>query len=124
MVKPATSPRERPEGWCPHRRCKSDATENAIANASGSPVPLAGRPRFQAVVMAGMESQLKVIPMPRYFRFTSRPSGLARLVHTIGYVFHHLVGEPLAQLSPVMSHRQQLAAAVEAARRLKRGGKR
>lgn len=69
-----------------------------------------------------MEAKLKVIPMPSHFRFTSRPSQLARLAHTIGDVFHHLVGEPHAQLSPVMSQKQRLAADVEAARRLKHGG--
>jgi len=62
--------------------------------------------------------------MPSHFRFSSRPSRLAALAHSIGEVLRHMLGEPHAQLSPVMSHRQQLAAAVEAARRLKRGVRR
>ena len=72
--------------------------------------------------MARMESKPKVIPMPSHFRFTSRPSRVARFIHTIGAVFHDFAGEPHAQLSRVLSHRQQLVAAVQASRRLKRGG--
>jgi len=70
----------------------------------------------------GAGSQLKVTIMAGHFRFTSRPSRLAKLIQSIGDLFDHMFGEPYKQLSPVMSQRQQLAAAMEAARRLKRGG--
>ncbi|MGO4502189.1 MULTISPECIES: hypothetical protein [unclassified Dyella] len=59
--------------------------------------------------------------MAGHFRFTSRPTRLAKLIQSVGDLFDHVFGEPYRQLSPVLSQRQQLAAAMEAARRLKRG---
>jgi hypothetical protein len=77
--------------------------------------------RSQAATRVGMGSKLEMKPMARHFRFTSRPSRLARLARYVGDVMVHVFGEPYTQLSPIVSRRQQLGAAMEAARRLKRG---
>lgn len=42
----------------------------------------------------------------------------------VGDLFDHLIGRPSMKPLPAMSRRQQLAAAVDAAKRIKRGGHR
>lgn len=69
----------------------------------------------------GTALQLKVTLMAVHSRSPSRPSRLARFVRYIEDLFDHMFGEPYMQIPPIMSRRQQLAAAVEAARRLRRG---
>jgi len=101
-------------------------------NAVASPITTAGTSENfvldawdpMSSTLHGTTLQRKVTLMAAHFRFPSRPSRLSRFVRYLQDLFDHVFGEPYTLIAPSMSRRQQLAAATEAARRLRRGASR